>query len=493
MKHLALLVFLAVLPVLAQVPGELPVAEAIVFKNGLAFVTRQGPLAFHDGEARVPAPDALLGTLWVAAGDRTIDAVRAFNETVGVDGAATSIGALIDANIGRIATLLVDDREYTGKLLAAPEALVLLDVDGKVYAFNRGSVKHLTFATLPVLRVSTPTQRAALTIQARGADGAETATIRYLRSGLSWLPEYVVELLDDKRARVSMRATLVNDAEDLRNARVRFAVGYPNFAFAGVPSPLTLQQGLQEILSALARDPSGTRGRFDNSIASQMMVNVATAAGNDAMVFPVPPSTGESAEDLFFYEKDRLTVAKGQRVQLPILEQVVPLRHIYRWNAADGQVWHSISLTNNGSTPWTTASALVMANGKPLAQDMLAYTASGAPGEVKLTIATDVAVEHEEAEVERKPRATERSGYSYASVVVEGTLTIRNYKREAITVEVTKTIEGESTLREPAAEVTRLALQPNAINPSERLAWQVPVGAGGTAKVRYRYKVWVRE
>jgi hypothetical protein len=41
--------------------------------------------------------------------------------------------------------------------------------------------------------------------------------------------------------------------------------------------------------------------------------------------------------------------------------------------------------------------------------------------------------------------------------------------------------------------VTRLALQPKAVNPSERLEWQLPVAAGATRTVKYRYKVWVRE
>ena len=137
--------------------------------------------------------------------------------------------------------------------------------------------------------------------------------------------------------------------------------------------------------------------------------------------------------------------------------------------------------------------ALVMSNGKPLAQDTLAYTAPGARGEVKLTIATDVAVERTETEVERKPRDLERSGYSYDAVIVEGTLTMRSFKRNAITLDVTKNIEGQTILREPEGKVTRLALQPKAVNPSERLEWQVPLPAGGTATVRYRYKVWVRE
>lgn len=498
MKKIALLALLLGLPVVAAEPsGGMPVSEAIVFKNGLAFVTREGSLTFRDGEATVaPAPEALLGTLWITAGDRTIDFVRASHETVQTETAATSVAALLDANAGKTATLLIGDREYSGKLLAVPaggERLVLLEIGGKVHAFNRDDVKSAAFAAAPVLSLSTPSTRPALSIHANGGDGAQAAMIRYLRAGMSWIPDYTIELLDDKRARVAMKATLINDGEDLRNAHVRFAVGFPNFGFASVPSPMTLQQTLQEFLGWLGRGASDVANRFANVMTQQVMVNSSTAMGDDAAVFQGLPAMGESAEDLFFYEKEGVTLAKGERALFPILSQVVPMRHLYRWTVSEDKVWHSISLKNSGTTPWTTAPALVVSNGKPLAQDTLAYTAAGATGEVKLTVATDVAVEREEAEIERKPGDVRRFGYTYDAVIVEGTLTMRNFKREAITLEVTKEIEGQSTLRAPEGTVTRLAAQPKAVNPSERLEWQVPIAAGATATVRYRYKVWVRD
>jgi hypothetical protein len=502
MKRVALLSLFFLLPVVAaspEPPEELRVTEVIVFKNGLAFVTREGALSFRGGEALVvPAPDALLGTLWVGAGDRRIDGVRASKEMVQVESEASSIAALLDANAGKKVSLLVDDREYTGTLVEAPATLVLLRIEGKTHAFERASVKSVAFADAPSLKASQAESRAVLSIQAKGGDGSEEATLRYLRSGVSWIPAYTIELLDGERARVAMKATLINDGEELRGARIRFAVGYPNFAFAGVPSPMTLQQTLQEFLTTLAGSTFGGNDRFANVMTQQLTVNYATAGSADRAL-PGPPAMGESAEDLFFYEKEAVTLAKGERGSYPILTEVVPFAHLYRWtvgaeeNEKPDQVWHSISVANRGTTPWTTAPALVVSNGKPLAQDTLPYTASGSRAEVKLTLATDVAVEHAEVEVERKPRDLQRSGIVYDAVTVEGTLTMRNFKREAITLDVTKDIEGQSTLRDAGGQATRLALRPKAVNPSERLEWQVPLPAGATRTVKYRYKVWVRE
>jgi hypothetical protein len=493
MKRIALLLSLVLLPV-AGSSQEIPVREAVVFKNGLAFVTRQGTVVFRDGEARLaPAPDALLGTLWVGTGERQLDAVRASKEIMQVDGDATSIAALLDANVGKKVSLLIDDREHTGTLLQSPASLVLLQIEGKVHVFSRDAVKSAAFAQAPSLKVQQPESRTVLSLRAKGADASEVATMRYLRRGVSWIPEYTIELLDGERARVAMKATLINDAEDLRDTRIRFAVGYPNFQFSGVPSPMTLQQTLQEFLNALGAS-SFSGNRFDNAM-SQVMMNTMTVSDGDPL--PVgPPAEGESAEDLFFYEKEGVTLAKGERGLYPILTEVVPFRHVYQWTAAGegkAEVWHSISLANRGTTPWTTAPAFVASNGKPLAQDTLPYTAAGSTAEIKLTIATDVAVERTEEEVERKPRDYQRAGYTYDLVVIEGTLTMRNFKREAITLDVTTTIAGQSTLRQPEGKVTRLALQPKAVNPSEQLEWQVAIPAGAERTVKYRYKVWVRE
>ena len=498
MKRIALLLSFVMLPVIAasrEPQGGLRVTEAIVFKNGLAFVTQQGPLVFRDGEARIaPAPDALLGTLWAAAGERRIDAVRASKEETRTESDATSVTALLDANAGKQATLLIDDREYSGTIVTAPPALALLRVDGKVHAFERARVKSVAFADTPSLKTATTAAQSVLTLHAKGRDGAEEATLRYLRGGMSWLPDYTIDLVDDDRARVVMRATLINDGEDLQGTRVRFAVGHPNFEFASVPSPLTLQQTLQQFLASLS---GSSADRFGTVMTQQLTLNYATSA-NAAHTPVAAPETGESAEDLFFYDREGVVLAKGERAMVPILALVAPFRHVYQWkvgsdeNTTD-QVWHSISVANEGTTPWTTAAALVTSGGKPLAQDTLAYTAAGSRAEVKLTVATDIAVERTEEEVERKPRDLTRAGYVYDAVIVEGTLTMRNFKRDAATLDVTKEIDGQATMRDPEGKVTRLARPPRAVNPNERLEWRITVPAGAARTVKYRYKTWVRE
>jgi hypothetical protein len=512
----------------AEPPRPLPANGAVVFKNGLAFVTREGTLPFQAGEARLtPAPSALLGTLWITAAGRPVDEIRAASQTRETQQITTTIAALLDGNPGRAVTIRVGDREYTGTLLKTPtpirvpaadesetsrivpveSALLLIDVGGKVHAFERGAVQSVAFVQPPSTTRGVTITESTLTIRGKGLTGDVPVSLGYLRSGISWMPEVSITLLDDARARVTLQATLINDGEPLDDASIRFAVGYPNFAFSHIPSPMSLQLTLNELLARLGGSGASNAGRFANVATQQVMLNSAGFIGDDGPVDVDAVTAGESAGDLFFYEQNNVTLGVGERAVHPLLTQTVPYRHIYLWRvpaetdetrnatgvARADQVWHSISLTNTGSTPWTTAPALVLSNGRPLAQDTLPYTAAGSTGDVKLTIATDISVERDELEVDRKPRDLTRAGYTYDAVTIEGTLTLRNYKREPVTLSIDKTIEGTTLTRTPEAKQTRTAVRPRAINPTERLQWEIPLAPGERKEVKYRYKVWVRE
>jgi len=477
------------------------VTNAVVFKNGLTYITREGNVAFAGGGARVwPVPDALLGTLSIGANGRAIDEVRAVKEAHAGE-AVASISDLIDANVGRAAVITIGDRDYSGTLIRSTAPLVMINVDGKVHVFDRTKVQSIAFAQSPVTQPELPAP--VLLITARGSDASVPLTMSYLRNGIGWMPEYSIALGDDGHAQIAMQATLINDGEELRDARVRFAVGFPSFEFSSVASPMTMEMTLTDFLARLGGEEEAPNA-MANNVATQVYGYAARSAVDTEAI--ARRLEGEASEDLFFYDRPNVTLAKGERALYPVFTENVPFRHVYLWEvpeetdetrgrvqSPEDSVWHSIRLTNSGATPWTTAPAFVLVHGKPLAQNTLHYTAAGAEGTVKLTVASDVGVERDEQEVERKPRDLQRGGNHYDAVTIEGTLRLHNFKREPITLSIVKNVEGTSLSHQPKAKVTRRALRPKAINPTERLEWEVPLGAGEEKTVKYRYKVWVRE
>src|SRR5215475_12239984 len=67
-------------------PQPLPKTVAVAaFKNGLAFVVRQGSVQLQNGTGRItPIPNATLGTLWLAPGETgtSLDEVVAYRYNV---------------------------------------------------------------------------------------------------------------------------------------------------------------------------------------------------------------------------------------------------------------------------------------------------------------------------------------------------------------------------------------------------------------------------
>ena len=83
-------------------------------------------------------------------------------------------------------------------------------------------------------------------------------------------------------------------------------------------------------------------------------------------------------------------------------------------------------------------------------------------------------------------------GYTYDRVTIEGKLRVENLKREAIRLEVTKTLSGELASSAPAADVKKLARGLRKMNPTSVLTWQADVDPDEELLVDYTYTVLVR-
>jgi hypothetical protein len=156
------------------------------------------------------------------------------------------------------------------------------------------------------------------------------------------------------------------------------------------------------------------------------------------------------------------------------------------------KVWHSIRLENPTKLPWTTAPALVIAGGRPVAQETLQYTPANGETTLRLTVANSIVADRHESEASRQRESVRRFDNTWDAVTVEGTIDIRNFKDEPVVLAITRDIEGEAI---PARDhhVTRLASAPRAMNPIERLEWEIPLRAGEKKTIQYQYKVFVRE
>jgi hypothetical protein len=308
-----------------------------------------------------------------------------------------------------------------------------------------------------------------------------------------------------------MKATLINDAEDLENVDFFFVVGYPNFLYADVLSPMALEESITQFIRGLRRE-----GRQED-IGGMMAITrqradfreSGTLSNLDYGYETIKGLPGAVEEDLFLYHKGKISIKKGERAYYPIFFNEIDYKHIYEWEIPDTinvdprgyqrseqqkkekeHVWHSVKLSNSTKYPWTTAPAFVVSGWKPLAQDTINYTPQNAKTNLKLTVATDVKHDRHEFEMDRQ-QDIRIYQHNYDLVTVKGELSIKNHKNKEITMEIRKGLTGEVIEVSHKGKIEKVAEGLRGVNQNSSISWEIPLKSGEEISVTYKYKVFI--
>ncbi len=525
------------------------ITSIAAFKNGLAFIMKQGSGPVAKGEGRIlNVPRATLGSLWLAPSDPggALEEMVAYRYPVKKTHAAVSVSDLLENSIGKTVTVRYGDKEYSGELMAiseepaklstdfatqrpeyhvAPVApathgprILLLKSEGKTVAMNADMVTVVAIQNVPSLTITDETLESALRFRLKGAPANAQLTMGHLQEGLGWTPSYMVTLKDDKTAQLTMQAVLVNDVEDMQDVDVFFVVGAPNFAYADRLSPMALEQSLVQFIRNEFADRRNYRMAMSNAIQSQAVMRLDdNEASPLAGLATVSDLSGSPEQDMFLYNLPHITLAKNERGSYNVFSAEVAYEHLYEWEVEERRtvdvygsavsqynqpssdqtikdpVWHSLVLKNTSKFPWTSAPAMVLSSNKPVAQDTVRYTPKGASGNLKLTIATDVRTSKKEVEVERKPRAAKFYDDDYDVVTVEGVLKLTSYKQHPIKVSVTKKMVGTVSTADETPKIEKTAEELRGVNPTSRINWDLTLAPGVQKIVKYRYQVYVKD
>ncbi|RMH24810.1 MAG: hypothetical protein D6692_12200 [Planctomycetota bacterium] len=377
---------------------------------------------------------------------------------------------------------------YNGPVPAAAWTAVIETTDG-VLTLPAGEISGLRFdGGTPATEIteSGEDERLVLDLDWDGTPAATAdVSLMYIERGLRWIPSYRVTILDDDTVRIELQATLVNELADLEDATVHMAVGAPSFAFEHTPDPMGLNDSLGQLGMFFQRaDDARTGGMLSNAIMSQSarMGEYRGQPGAGGGEAPASPelSGSERAEDLFVFSMKSVTLKKGARMVLPLAAYEAPYETIYKLDLpasppaaalrnfnndqqrelarllARPTARHVLRICNEneGGLPITTAPAIVVKDGRTLAQGLIPYASAGAEVELEVGRAVDIAVKTDETETAREPNAMkwDNNTYGRADIALKATLT--NRKSHAVTVEVTKLAfgspdsagqEGEST------------------------------------------------
>lgn len=531
LKSAPLVVLLAAL----SWPGRCPAADTeenphvwkpqinsvAVFKNGLGFFVRQGEVALRDGWCHSEhVPPAAFGTLAIYAIDegRLVDLVGSGpGETIDFDGRdapddQAARRARLEAARGLKLQLQYrhkgQSRSAAGTLISVGPDFAVLEEADQSFAVPVGGITRMQVLDLP-LRIHV----------AQGVTGEEgekpkpqkddgkldrtTLGMAYLRQGITWIPDYTLKILDAETAELTLRGTLVNEAEDLIHTDVHLVVGVPHFVHTEHLAPIAVGQVIRTIGAGLAQNvPQQVMSQLANNAA--IVTNFKATGEADVIDRPVddgrgnlqaalgnlPQLEGAAATDYTVYTKRDLTLHRGEKAILTLLTRKIRYTHAYRWSPPEAMK-HYLVLENDTGSAWTTGPCLAVDGQRPLSEDLIRYTPQGDRFELPVTTAINLAHEKTEREIDRQLKAHSPNDHVYFDLVtIEGEIKLRNFDAKAIDLAITNPVPGKPTV----AEGGTISLDPDRLKLLERqgtIRWQLKLAPGEQKTLQYKYERYV--
>ncbi len=515
MKTRILIIMLWIAPALFPQEQTLSIKKADVYKNGSAFITAEGTLNFDQSEATLSfIPKAMFGTLWVYSPDKqvTVTDLKVIQRKNVFSRKCSTMTEILTSNLGKnIIFNRSDDRKNAiqGILQAVSgtdDRFILTMKSNQqtlalsAYWYNAhfefpGGMNDMTTDTL---------ESQVLKIRTNSGHSNQRMNLMYFMNQLGWVPSYYVDLTDDKSAQIVLTATLINDAADMENVELNFVVGFPNFIYHNVESPLSNKAAINDFMRSLSGAERRPSYQSLSNIAAQSFVAYDSDDRTEFNYSESGTQEGISEEDLFFYPAPKITLKKGERGIYQIFSATVPYAHIYEVSLPNHlnhdkysreeapQVWHSVKLENKTANPWTTGSGMTLRNGKALGMDILKYTPKGSSGKLKITASPDIQVSDDEKEIERKQDYRKKSGYYYDLVKIEGEILVRNYKDQPVTLMITKSVSGKILDAGTGAKIKQIPGARDVINADNLIEWETRIKPGETGKINYQYEVFLR-
>ncbi len=476
-----------------------------IFKNGTCFVKREGMVSVAEKNFYIKAPDkVLMGTYWVMTGkESSIHSIVIKTDTFKVTHAAKSLSDFLETSIGQNITLYgnavnTDLRKLSGKLLAYDKETMMLKMavtTGKTIItdardfdwFETGANPNQTIlvdSIIPVAKVKLN----------KPVDNILASTIS-LERGTQWFPSYLFTIINDKEAKLELKATIANGETEYRNMPVDIIIGSPEMFYANTLDPACIDY-LTESLSDSRYDNNGLASNaVQYNLSTAAYFSTGADAGNSYTWEDKEEQQkdGQKLEDLYYYQLGVLDLEKNSRTIVPVMSINIAYTEIYTVDipliapSADDdehsiQAYHSYLITNNSNAPLTTGAALVLnQTGQPLSQAQLTYTPVKGSSEMQLSKAIDVQVKNEEEETTREKSTIKKtSSLYYEKVTTTGTVTITNYKDKKVKIRITKLIGGtfSTASNNGKARKNRTA---------NEVYWEVEVEAGAKLNVSYEY------
>lgn len=486
-------VFLAATGVFSFAAGDaaesgykLPVKEVVVYPDGFSFLVHEGEVRLRDGECVLDfLPQALRGSLRVSSPASGIAVEQVRTEAIPKKVAFEKKEDFFRENTSKSVQLLLEDGEFvSGKVkgFIGPDLLVvtvLHDNGTTDQAYPLDRIDAYYFLDPADLEREKIENTGRLLVRLRGGDrnGQYPLALSYLQAGITWFPEYILDLRSEHGAELFFSAVVKNDLIDLENTTLYLAEEGPRFN--GDISPLVVFTEQEESVY-LKLTAGGTRA-----------ASVQAFAGVEETTLP----------SLRVYSMPSISLKKGTRIVLPLFHGVIRVEPLYCLDFTQSghggdysnlPVWKGYRLFNDSSKRfWLEGQVMITSDNIPLGLRRFPYIPPQGSGEIMVQTDSSIRARVEEEEFERTRRTMSFRGQEYILVKIRGTVILDNYKEETVKISVTQRLSGEVTAAGDQGKTTKKAPLANNPNPQTEIAWEVDLPARGEKKLTYVYQVYL--
>ena len=401
-----------------------------IFKNGIAFFHKNGEVDASSGQVKfdklpiggaiqgngktVPPRERnstpiIFGSVRFSSPTNPLLRTSVFEEEAETQEVLLTLKDLLSHNLEKTIgfTLKDEPSSYSGKIMSIQDDVLLIKMDTGWKQIAVAAIDRFDFEEEPNLYHQKRARRTVLQLDFAQSQKSVPIDLMYFQRGLSWLPNYHLQLLGDQKARISLKANVYNEIEDLKDVAVNFVLGIPSIS--EVKEPLFSQQSLSEFMSGLARTSRSQSSQYTDSVIVRSRGRANHHVNEDSYLDDLEPESDMSNEDLFYYGKENLTLPKGGRMLIHLLEMDISYEDSYsvrldkylkpyerHSDTSRNTVWHSLTFKNQSGLPLPNGAISFVKdeNGSmyPISQNHLDFVPAGLMAKVKMTEVPDILV-----------------------------------------------------------------------------------------------------
>lgn len=485
---------------------EISVNKIALFKNGFGYFNTELQLP-NSKEIKVTnIPVQTHGTFWISY-PKEIKVENIFSTQSSIEEFRDfeDLFDLLKINIGEEIRVVLDlETTKSGTIFDVKDGILLLKNAQGIDVINLHTIDRFSFLSTDINRkVSFESQVTELNISLNRPYRGKKIYMDFLTRDITWVPSYIIDITDPETAIFTAKALIINEVMDLEGVDIDVITGFPGIDFAYTDSPMAKTMEMDRFFSRLSS--SRTPAYAESDLMVQSVMSNRVSFDTPTPIYDEQVKV-EGTEDLFFYPIKDVTLKRGDTAYKPLFTLETSYNHIYTLsvpnyldeygrvnNRGELDVFHSIRIKNSGNLPWTTAPAQFISGNNFTGQSTCSYTPAGSETTIKINNAVNVTVDDNESEIKRIRDADKFNGYNYDLVTLQGEIHIVNNQNKTITMEVDKTITGNSSSVSPKGDIRLLGKGIKKINPQTLITWNLDLKPMEKTVLKYSYTVYIRD